>query len=344
MATRYLTELFSLMRNSHSYRNSHFSKGGDNERLLKSKNSGSDEEVELNDEYVSLPQWADTVENTKYTISKIASKQAELEVLHKKLLRPEFIEKSNDEIQMEQLGQEISKLIGIAHKNILTIKSHQYATSSALERKLIEHVCKGLCGTLQTQTASFRNEQNTYLKQINQMEEYTNEFFDSLNFNGTNDDKTVDSFDNFLKPTTSTITNSNGFNHSQLDDLDNDERLDEYFQIKPNQKFNQQHLLRLEVDNTKLVEAREKEVMNIVKSIVDLNQIYKDLSHLVEEQGTVLDRIDYNIESTQTRVYEGYKQLQKAERYQRANRKMYCIFILASVTLFMIILLIIVKL
>ena len=83
--------------------------------------------------------------------------------------------------------------------------------------------------------------------------------------------------------------------------------------------------------------------MTIVKSIVDLNQIYKDLSNLVEEQGTVLDRIDYNIESTQTKVYEGYKQLQKAERYQRANRKMYCIFMLSIVTLFMIILLIIVK-
>jgi len=314
-------------------------RGGDSERLLKRKNSGSDEEVELNDEYVSPPIWADTVENTKYTISKIATKQQELEVLHKKLLRPDFVEKSDDEIMMEQLGQEIAKLIGIAHKNILVIKSHQYSTSSALERKLIENIVRGLIFTLQNQTGNFRSEQNFYLKQINQMGEYTNDFFDSLNFNGNGTDRTsVDSFDNFLKPTASTT-----FNQSQLDDLDNDERLDEYFQIKPNQKFGQQQLLKFEVDNTKMVEAREKEVMTIVKSIVDLNQIYKDLSHLVEEQGTVLDRIDYNIESTQTKVYEGYKQLQKAERYQRANRKMYCIFILSIVTLFMIILLIIVK-
>lgn len=304
-------------------------------------NSGSDEEVELNDEYVSPPIWADTVENTKYTISKIATKQQELEVMHKKLLRPDFMEKSDDDIIKEQLGQEIAKLIGIAYKNILVIKSHQYSTSSSLERKLIENIVRGLIYTLQNQTANFRNEQNTYLKQINQMEEYTNEFFDSLNFNGTTttDKTSVESFDNFLKPTSSTNT----FNQSQLDDLDNDERLDEYFQIKPNQKFGQQQLLKFEIDNTKVIEAREKEVMHIVKSIVDLNQIYKDLSHLVEEQGSILDRIDYNIESTQTRVYEGYKQLQKAERYQRANRKMYCIFFLSLVTFFMIVLLIIVK-
>lgn len=310
--------------------------------MLRRKSSGSDEEVELNDEFVSPPIWADTVENTKYTISRIGTKQQELETLHKKLLRPDFVEKSDDEIMIERLSQEISKLIGIAHKNIMVIRSHQFSTQSPMERRLIENIVRGLTFTLQNQTGDFRNEQNSYLKQINQMEEYTNEFFDSLNFNGADDsaNKTsVDSFDNFLKPTTS----SNTFNQSQLDDLDNDERLDEYFQIKPSQKLNQQQLLRFEVDNTKVVEAREKEVMNIVKSIVDLNQIYKDLSHMVEEQGTVLDRIDYNIESTQTRVYEGYKQLQKAERYQRANRKMYCIFILSIVVLFLIILLIIVK-
>lgn len=244
------------------------------------------------------------LQNTKYTISKVATKMVELEALHKKLLRPNFVEKSDDERQMEHLGVEISKLIGIAHKNILTIKSHQYTTSSHLERKLIENIVRGLIVILQNQTGNFRNEQNAYLKQINSLEEYTNEFFDSLNFNGVGDEqtsKTVESFDNFLKP----ATTSSGFNQSQLDDLDNDERLDEYFQIRPNQKLNQRQLLQFEAENTRTMEAREKEVMGIVKSIVDLNTIFKDLSHMVEEQGTVLDRIDYNVESTQTRVYEG---------------------------------------
>jgi len=341
MATRYLTELFSLMRNSHSYRNNSFSRGsGDSERLLRRRCSGSDDEFEANEESVLPPSWYDLVEQTKYTISKIATKMNELEELHKKFLRPNFVE--NDEGHKEQLGMEITKLIGIAHKNITVIKSHQMTSNSNLERKLIENVVRGLIFILQNQTANFRNEQNAYLKQINSLQEYTNEFFDSLNFNGSSNDEvanktSVDTFDNFLKPTTSS------FNQSQLDDLDNDDRLDEYFQIKPNQKLNQRQLLQFEIDNTKTMELREREVIGIVKSIVDLNQVFKDLSLMVEEQGTILDRIDYNVEATQTRVYEGYKQLQKAERYQRQNRKMYCIFILSMVTLFMIILLIIVK-
>ena len=290
------------------------------------------------------PSWYDTVEQTKDRISKIATKMNELEALHKKLLRPDFVEKSDDEVMMEVLGQEISKLIGMAHKNILSIKSYQFTTNSHLERKLIENVVRGLIIILQEQTGSFRSEQNAYLKQINSLQEYTNEFFDSLNFNEDPQSKTsVETFDNFLKPTASPSTS--GYNPSQLDDLDNDERLDEYFQIRPNsQKMSQRQLLQFEIDNTKMMEVREKEVMGIVKSIVDLNQIYKELSHLVEEQGTILDRIDYNVEATQTRIYEGYKQLQKAEKYQRANRKMYCILILSAMTLFMIILLIITKL
>ena len=278
---------------------------------------------------------------------RIKTKMTELSALHKKLLRPALSdEKSTEEFTMENLGQEISKLISTAHKNILSIKSHQYNSNTSLERKLIENIVRSLMVILQNQTTAFRNEQNAYLKQINSLEEYSNEFFDSLNFNPSsgqnemasqvNRNTSVDTFDNFLNPNT--------FNASQMDDLNNDDRLDEYFtQMKPSQTLSQRQMLQFEIDNTNVVKTREAEVLGIVKSIVDLNVVYKDLSQLVEEQGTILDRIDYNIESTQTKVYEGFKQLQKAERYQRGNRKIYCIIILSTILLFLFVLLILTK-
>ena len=60
-------------------------------------------------------------------------------------------------------------------------------------------------------------------------------------------------------------------------------------------------------------------------------------------QGTILDRIDYNIEHTAVQVDKGLKQLQKAEKYQKKNRKMYIILILALLIIILIIILVSVK-
>lgn len=105
----------------------------------------------------------------------------------------------------------------------------------------------------------------------------------------------------------------------------------------------QKQMLLIQEENTQMVAEREEEVNKVVRSIVDLNDIFKDLAHMVHEQGTVLDRIDYNIEQTQFQVQEGYKQLQKAEKYQRKNRKMHCISILAVMVIIFMVILIIVK-
>ncbi|XP_028967696.1 syntaxin-16 [Galendromus occidentalis] len=92
------------------------------------------------------------------------------------------------------------------------------------------------------------------------------------------------------------------------------------------------------------VAQREQEIQGVVRSIHDLNAVFKEVAQLVVEQGSVVDRIDYNVEHVQASVQQGLQQLHKAAAYQRGNAKLKCIVILTVVTVFMTIVLFVTKL
>jgi len=71
------------------------------------------------------------------------------------------------------------------------------------------------------------------------------------------------------------------------------------------------------------------------KTFILLESIYK--------KGTVLDRIDFNIERVAVSVEGGLQQLEKASKYQKNSRKMYFITVLAIIFLILFILLVITK-
>ncbi|KAI8555597.1 hypothetical protein RHMOL_Rhmol05G0185200 [Rhododendron molle] len=78
----------------------------------------------------------------------------------------------------------------------------------------------------------------------------------------------------------------------------------------------------------------------VVESVNELAQIMKDLSVLVIDQGTIIDRIDYNIENVVASVEEGFKQLQKAERSQKQGGMVTCATVLIIMCFIMLVLLI----
>ena len=73
------------------------------------------------------------------------------------------------------------------------------------------------------------------------------------------------------------------------------------------------------------IQSRDKEISQIAKSIEELGSIFKELAVLVIDQGTILDRIDYNMEAVVEHTKTGIKQLEKAERSQKSARPMKCI-------------------
>lgn len=64
---------------------------------------------------------------------------------------------------------------------------------------------------------------------------------------------------------------------------------------------------------------RGKEIEVLVNNIDELNVIFKDLQSLVVHQGTILDRIDYNIDESISNVSKGHKELLKAEENMKSN-------------------------
>eukprot|EP00126_Sphaerothecum_destruens_P004130 Sdes_comp18018_c0_seq1m7307 len=94
--------------------------------------------------------------------------------------------------------------------------------------------------------------------------------------------------------------------------------------------------LKVLEENTSSLVEREREIAKIAKSIVDLNTVFKEMSLLVIDQGTILDRIDYNIEQVNVTVEEGFLELKKAEGYQKRSKKTYCILLLTLLVLLML--------
>lgn len=68
-------------------------------------------------------------------------------------------------------------------------------------------------------------------------------------------------------------------------------------------------------------EARQQEISSevqaILASITELHEMFKDLNTLVVEQGTVMDRIDYNIRQASDNTSKGIEQLKKAQEHQK---------------------------
>lgn len=56
------------------------------------------------------------------------------------------------------------------------------------------------------------------------------------------------------------------------------------------------------------------------------------------DQGTILDRIDYNVEHSIMQIRSAHQHVRKAEKNQR-TRKMQCIVVLAGLNLFILFLL-----
>ncbi|XP_023219242.1 syntaxin-16-like isoform X2 [Centruroides sculpturatus] len=305
MAFRSLTEVFILMRNNALQSRHIYSEQVLDDRVALVSHQDVEKGITPIKDSRIPPAWVDGVEEIQYEMTKIKQKMKEISILYdKRMNRPTLDDSTAEEREIEILTQDITRMFMHCQRLVHQIRSKSQG-SSMQDSRVNKNVVTCLVTSLQELSSTFRSAQSTYLRRLKSQEERSQEFFDTPLLVGSTDSSFQDN----------------------------------YAEKMFDQQFIKEQQLLLE-DNTQLIEQREREINRIVRSIAELNEIFKDLANIVVDQGTVLDRIDYNLEQVQTKVHEGLHQLQKAENYQRKNHKMMCILILASVTVLLIILLI----
>lgn len=66
---------------------------------------------------------------------------------------------------------------------------------------------------------------------------------------------------------------------------------------------------KLDGQNDAAIAQREREINDIAKGIIELSDIFRELQTMVIDQGTMLDRIDYNVENMGTEVQAAHKEV-----------------------------------
>ncbi|XP_052246148.1 syntaxin-like isoform X2 [Dreissena polymorpha] len=76
------------------------------------------------------------------------------------------------------------------------------------------------------------------------------------------------------------------------------------------------------------IEARHADIMKLEKSIQELHDMFMDMAMLVEQQGEMIDRIEYNVEHAVDYVEAAKMDTKKAVKYQsKARRKLIMIIV-----------------
>ncbi|EGC37577.1 hypothetical protein DICPUDRAFT_149802 [Dictyostelium purpureum] len=87
--------------------------------------------------------------------------------------------------------------------------------------------------------------------------------------------------------------------------------------------------LKQVVDHMELeITQRDQDIRKIVASINDLSQLFQDISILVVQQGTLLDRIDHNLETAYEDVKQGTVEIEETNQLHKEYRTRLCILMI----------------
>ncbi|KAG0647707.1 Syntaxin tlg2 [Hyphodiscus hymeniophilus] len=244
------------------------------------------------------PRWADISDEVTEYLTDIANKSQKLEKLHQKHVLPGFDDeevKRSEEGEIERLTQDITKGFHDCQKAIQRVESmvRESRNSGGIskgEETMARNIQISLAGRVQEASAGFRKKQSTYLKKLRGLS--------GLNPNAGTERSSTPLYSNYTDPSLMESDADKSYSQSTL------------------QQTSQKQL----TSNDSAIMQREREIMDIAQGIIELADIFKELQSMVIDQGTMLDRIDYNVERMAVDVKAADKELKVAIKPKRKNQ------------------------
>ncbi|KAK6517875.1 hypothetical protein TWF506_005053 [Arthrobotrys conoides] len=232
------------------------------------------------------PRWADASDTVTDLLSDITRMSQKLDKLHAKHVLPGFDDnRSAEEGEIEHLTTDITTKFYECQSAIKRIERLAQGGTRA-EEVMAKNIQISLATKVQQSSTTFRKKQAAYLKRLRGLSGIT-------------------------PPIERSGSPNPAFMSTTLLDEEND--------ISYSRSALQQSLTLTSNDNA--IVQREREITDIANGILELADIFKELQSMVIDQGTLLDRIDYNVEMMKTNVKEAQKELVVASGYQKKTTK-----------------------
>ncbi|KAI1811358.1 t-SNARE [Poronia punctata] len=270
------------------------------------------------------PRWADVNDEVTDLLADVARESQTLERLHQKHVLPGFNDeeaKRAEEGEIERLTQRITKNFHECHRCIQRVEKmvregQQAGTMTRAEEVMAKNIQISLASRVQEASAGFRKKQSAYLKKLRGMA--------GLGAVSPSGDRG------------STPLATAGVANYTTDPSLLESDADRSYSQSALQQTTAQRLLH---SNDAAILQREREIEDIAQGIIELSDLFRDLQTMVIDQGTMLDRIDYNVERMATDVKAAEKELVVASGYQKKTTKRKLILLLLLLVVGAIILL-----
>jgi len=231
------------------------------------------------------PQWVDFADKARDDIKEIEAHLVSLiKAQQKRLLRPSDAGDGSDS-EIQALTGSIENLMRRSEHSIFQVRTLGQGEDSSMDDEFRHNVQRSLAAQLQEVSGKTRKAQKDYLKDMKRRQNPQQQLQQQQQQQQATDD----------------VESGRPSNH-------------DYGGSAVRMEWQQQ---QDEMEETAAI--RSGEIAQIAASVTELHRIFQDMAKIVVEQGSILDRIDFNTEKVYKKVNDGRGQMLKAVEKKKEN-------------------------